>query len=201
MVSTALNSVFVLFAIINPIGSIPIFLQLTKDMKSDQRLHTFRVAVIVSALILIIFIFLGEGLLTRFFQISVYDLMAAGGLLLLIIAIDHLIFGSLARGVLHRQNYQPRQIGAVPIACPILAGPGAMMTVLLTASEHGIFVALLSVFLVIGITGLILRYIDALYRVLGKTVCMVLSKVLCLFIAAIGIRLLMRGLIFYLKGV
>ncbi|TMA12524.1 MAG: hypothetical protein E6J89_04455 [Deltaproteobacteria bacterium] len=70
---------------------------------------------------------------------------------------------------------------------------------LLTFSEHGLFVAAVSVLVVAGLSWLILYFIDAIYRVLGKTVCTVLSKILCLFIAAIGMRLLMQGLSHYFK--
>ncbi|MFW6159105.1 MAG: MarC family protein, partial [Planctomycetota bacterium] len=94
-----LASTLLLFAIVNPIGSIPIFLQLTQGMSEAERRRTFLIAVLVSALILFAFIALGEGILTRFFQVELHDLKAAGGLLLLIIAIDHLVFGSLVRSV------------------------------------------------------------------------------------------------------
>lgn len=199
MVYNLVNSAVILFAVVNPIGSLPIFLQLTQEMEKSERLRTFKVGVVVSLIILVSFIFLGKSLLAQVFQISIYDLMAAGGLLLLIIAVDHLVFGFLVRGVANRKEYQLNQIGAVPIACPILAGPGAMMTVLLISSEYGYLSALAAVVVVMAVTALMLRYIDVFYRILGKTVCVVLSKILCLFIAAIGISLLMRGLLFYFK--
>ena len=194
-----LKSTITLFAIINPIGSIPLFLQLTGNMTAQKRRRAFRVGALCSAAILFAFILAGERLLTGFFQIRLTDLMAAGGLLLLIIAIDHLVFGALVRGVLRAEQQDADHIGAVPIACPILAGPGAMMTVLLTFSEHGFLVATVSVIVVIGVTWLIMCFIDVIYRFLGKTVCMVLSKILCLFIAAIGMRLLMQGISEYFK--
>ncbi len=125
--------------------------------------------------------------------------MAAGGLLLLIIAIDHLVFGVLAGSVLKKEKVQPHHIGAMPIACPILAGPGSMMTVLMTSSEFGFLTAVISVVIVLGITWLVLRFIDTVYNFLGEIICSVLSKILCLFIAAIGIRLLMLGLSHYFK--
>ena len=126
-----LKSIFALFAIVNPIGSIPIFLQLTNNMSLEQRQKTFRTGILASGIILFIF---------------------------------------------------------------ILAGPGAMITVLVTFSEHGFVTALVSIVVVLGITGLIFKFIDKIYGFLGKIVCTVLSKILCLFIAAIGIRLLMQGL-------
>ncbi|MBN1621840.1 MAG: MarC family protein [Endomicrobiales bacterium] len=194
-----LKSTLILFAIVNPIGSIPIFLQLTNKMSAEERNKAFRTAVISSIIILFVFIVAGEGILTYFFQIQLYDLMAAGGLLLLIIAVDHLVFGGLVRGVLSEKYQDPHHVGAVPIACPILAGPGAMMTVLITFSEYGFIVAVVSVLAVFGITWLILRFIDVIYGLLGEVVCTVLSKILCLFLAAIGIHLLMRGLVNYFK--
>ena len=193
------KSILILFAIVNPIGSIPIFLQLTGNMKKEERTKTFRTGIVAAAIILFIFLLTGERILTNFFQISIGDLMAAGGLLLLIIAIDHLVFGSLVKGVLQGDKKGAHHIGAVPIACPILAGPGAMMTVLITFSEYGFIVALISVIVVLGITWLILRFIDKIYNFFGEIVCIVLSKILCLFIAAIGIHFLMQGLSQYFR--
>jgi len=192
-----LKSTLLLFAIVNPIGSIPIFLHLTHPMSPPQRRHAFQTGVVVSAAILLTFAFAGKWILSYLFQIQLSDLMAAGGLLLIIIAIDHLIFGSLVRGVMSSQPEDSGHIGAVPIACPILAGPGAMMTVLVTYTKYGIMPALGSIMIVLGLTWLILSFIDSIYKILGRTVCTVLSKILSLFIAAIGFRFLMQGLLAY----
>ncbi len=194
-----LQSSLILFAIVNPIGSIPIFLQLTHQMTPQARQKAFQTAVLASFVILFIFVLAGKRILTNFFQIQFSDLMAAGGLLLLIIAIDHLVFGALVRGVLMGKDQEAHRIGAVPIACPILAGPGAMMTVLITFSQHGLLIAVASITVVLTITWLIFRFIDTIYNFLGEIVCLVLSKILCLFIAAIGIHLLMQGLSPYFK--
>ena len=194
-----LQSALILFAIVNPIGSIPIFLQLTNKMTPQARRSTFQTAVLTSFIILFLFILAGRWILTYFFQIQLHDLMAAGGLLLLIIAIDHLIFGVLVKSVLVSEKQDVRSMGAVPMACPILAGPGAMMTVLVTFSEHGFLIAAGSIVAVLGIAWFLFYFIDTIYRLLGEIVCLVLSKILCLFLAAIGIRLLMQGLVYYFK--
>lgn len=194
-----LKSILILFAIVNPIGSIPLFLQMTNRMTPKEKSRAFRTGVISGTIILLVFAVAGERILSHLFQIRLSDLMAAGGLLLLIIAIDHLVFGALMRGVMTGEQQDPHHIGAVPIACPILAGPGAMMTVIITYSEYGFFIAVISIIVVFGFTWLMLRFIDVIYRFLGKIFCTVLSKILCLFIAAIGIRLLMQGLSPYFK--
>jgi len=194
-----LKSTLMLFAIVNPVGSVPIILELTNGMTKEIRQKTFQTAVSTSLIILFIFIFAGKWILTYFFQIQLPDLMAAGGLLLLIIAIDHLIFGVLVKSVTVSGKKNAYSIGAFPMACPILAGPGAMMTVFVTFSEYGFLTAAGSIIIVIGITWLLLYFIDIIYRFLGEIVCLVLSKILCLFLAAIGIRLLMQGLVHYFK--
>ena len=194
-----LSSILILFAIVNPLGSIPIFLELTNNLTQKQRNNAFKTAIITSLAILLIFLITGKGILTNFFQINMSDLMAAGGLLLLIIAIDHLVFGGLVKGVLNQQQQDVHHIGAVPIACPILAGPGAMMSVLVISSENGLLVAAIAIIVVFTITWIILCFIDKIYMLLGKIVCMVISKILCLFIAAIGIHMLMQGLSVYFR--
>lgn len=191
---TLMQSALILFAIVNPVGSIPIFLQLTSKMTAESRALAFRTAILTSAAILFVFIFAGQWVLTSFFRIGMADLMAAGGLLLLLIAIDHLIFGALVKGVLSSDKQGAAHIGAVPIACPILAGPGAMMTILVIYSGHGLAVAAGAIVIVLALTWAILHFIDAIYRSLGEVVCLVLSKILSLFLAAIGIKLLMQGL-------
>ena len=193
------QSALILFAIVNPIGSIPLFLQLTGGMPPEERRRAFNMAVYTSAIILFLFIIIGKWILANFFQIQLPDLMAAGGLLLLIIAIDHLIFGALVRSVRSSEKKDAHHVGAVPLACPILAGPGAMMTVLVIFSEYGFMIAAGSVALVLGIAWVLIYFSEAIYRLLGEIVCLVLSKILCLFLAAIGIHLLMRGLSYYLK--
>ena len=197
--SKLLSSALILFAIVNPVGSIPIFLQLTHRMNAKARREAFQTGVLVSFVILFVFVVAGQGILTNFFQIQIHDLMAAGGLLLLIIAIDHLVFGALVKGVLAGDDKEAHEIGAVPIACPILAGPGAMMTSFLIYAQHGMAVAAGAIVLVLAATWIILYFIDHIHGFLGKIVCLVLSKILCLFIAAIGIRLLMQGLSVYFK--
>ena len=193
------QSTIMLFAIVNPVGSIPIFLQLTNQLDRKNRADAFKTAVFTAFIILFLFILSGRWILSYLFRIQLNDLMAAGGLLLLIIATDHLVFGALLKSVHVSEKMNANHIGAVPIACPIIAGPGAMMTALVILSEHGFLIAMLSTLIVLAITWILLSCIDRIYNFLGEIVCLVLSKVLSLFLAAIGIRLLMQGLSHYFK--
>ena len=194
-----LQATLILFAVVNPIGSIPIFLQLTQRLSAKSRGQAFQTGVLVSLVILLVFVFGGRWILAYVFRIQLSDLMAAGGLLLLIIAIDHLVFGALVKGVLSGEEQDAHHLGAVPIACPILAGPGAMITSFLISSEYGVVTALCAILIVLAVTWLILQSLQHIYGFLGKVTCLVLSKILSLFLAAIGIHLLMQGLSVYFK--
>ena len=85
-------------------------------------------------------------------------------------------------------------MGAVPIGCPLLVGPGAITTSILNIQSFGIFPTLLSVFLTFVIVWLILRFIDPIYRILGKNGSLVITRVMALLIAAIFVQYILDGI-------
>jgi len=88
-----LKAVVALFVVVDPIGNVPIFIGLTRNLSPVQRRRTFRSAIVVSAALLLVFAFAGH-LLLALFGISVESFKIAGGLLLLIIAMKILVTGS-----------------------------------------------------------------------------------------------------------
>lgn len=198
---TYIESILTLFAIVDPIGNIPILLDAVEHVPKGQSRTAFNTAVAVGVCILVVFAFAGRPILTGVFHIHIYDLKIAGGILLLIIAIDHLIFGTLRRSVSVTGTASPYEIGCVPLACPLLAGPGAMVTSLTTLETSGPIAALVAIAVVFFILWLIMRFIEPLQRLLGKLFCLVFSKVMCLFIASIGVHMIMSALQYYLAVV
>ncbi len=185
-----------LFIIVDPFGNIPIFVGLTETMEEKQRRKTFNVATLVSIVLLVVFAFTGQELL-NIFGLSIYSFEVAGGILLLIIAIRILISGSM-----HEHIESPESIGAVPIAMPLLVGPGAITTTMFTIQTYhppqyewyvGYTVAVLAAVIVLSITWVILRYMNGIYRFLGKTGALVIARVMALFIAAIAIQYILTG--------
>jgi len=191
------EAIIALFAIVDPIGNIPIFLGVAEHVGGGQSRKAFNTAVGVGVVILLAFSFAGNLVLNRIFHISLSDLQIAGGILLLIIAIDHLIFGSLRRSVAVQGTFGPYEIGCVPLACPLLAGPGAMVTSLTTLESSGPLKAVVAIAVVFGLLWLIMYFVEPIHRCLGRLVCTVFSKVMCLFIAAIGVHMIMTGLQHY----
>ncbi len=195
------EAILALFAIVDPIGNIPMFMSVVEHVPAGQSRKALNTAVIVAVSILVIFSFAGKQILTRVFGIQIYDLQIAGGILLLIIAIDHLLFGTLRRSVSVNGTASPYEIGCIPLACPILAGPGAMVTSLTTLETSGPVVAVAAIAVVFGILWLIMKFIGPLQKLLGRLFCMVFSKVMCMFIAAIGVHMAMSGLQYYLGAI
>jgi len=195
-----IEAILALFAIVDPIGNIPILLHVAEHTGNGQSQKAFNTAVTVGVLILLGFSFAGRAVLNYVFHIQLADLQLAGGILLLIIAIDHLIFGSLRRSVMVTGTFSPYEIGCVPLACPLLAGPGAMVTSLTTLESAGPVKAVAAIAVVFGILWLIMRFIEPIHKFLGKMVCTVFSKVMCLFIASIGVHMIMSGLQYYFAG-
>ena len=186
------KAALVLFIIVDPFGNIPIFLGLTQSMTDNQRKKIFNTAILVSFILLLLFSFAGQEIF-NIFGVSIYSFEIAGGILLLIIAIRILISGSL-----HEKEDTPESIGAVPIAMPLLVGPGAITTTILNLQSYDIFVTVISVLIVLTTTWIILRFMNQIYRVLGKTGSVIIARVMSLFIAAIAIQYIIIGTTHYI---
>ncbi len=195
VVETATNlakAVIILFIIVDPFGNVPIFMGLTEKLSEIQRRKVFNTATLIGIILLLVFAFAGQEIF-QIFGISIYSFEVAGGILLLIISIRILITGSM-----HENVESPESIGAVPIAMPLLVGPGAITTTILNLQAFGILVTILSVLVVLFITWITLRYASSIYKFLGKTGAIIIARVMALLIAAIAIQYILVGISHFL---
>lgn len=176
-----------LFIIVDPFGNIPIFISLTEKVEPARRNKVFNLATLVGFVLLLFFAFLGQEVLA-IFGLSIHAFGIAGGILLLIISVRILVTGSM-----HEASDSPESLGAVPIAMPLLVGPGAITTTIFNLQSYGIAVSIAAVLIVLSVTWVILRFINRIYRVLGKTGALVIARVMALFIAAIAIQYILNG--------
>jgi multiple antibiotic resistance protein len=181
-----------LFIIVDPFGNIPIFVGLTKNVQDTQKRKVYNTATIVGVILLLVFAFAGTGILSLF-GLSIYSFEVAGGILLLIIAIRILISGSIQENV-----ESPESIGAVPIAIPLLVGPGAITTTIFNIQQYDTIIAILAVLVVMAATWIILRYISKVYKFLGKTGSLIIARVMALLIAAIAVQYILTGVTHFL---
>ena len=196
-ISELTRAIIALFIIVDPLGNIPIFVGLTENVPDDQRKKVYNTAVIVGVILLLFFAFAGN-LVLNIFGLSLQAFEIAGGVLLLIIAIRIIISGS-------RENIEsPESLGAVPIAIPLLVGPGAITTTIVTLQTNenqgltiAVTIAVLAVVAVMSLTWVILRFINGFNKLLGKTGSLVIARVMALLISGIAIQYILTGISTY----
>jgi multiple antibiotic resistance protein len=187
-----LKATVALLVVVDPAGLVPVVLALTKGMKKEERRGTFRVAMLVAIVLLVIFAVAGQELL-NLFGITVDSFMIAGGILLMILAMQMIFRG----GFVGSSSISADEVGVVPIAFPLLVGPGAITTTIVSLQTYGILVTLLSIVIVMSVAWLVLRYLDRIDSLLGKRGTAVLSTLMAVFIAAIAVQFILTGIQFY----
>jgi multiple antibiotic resistance protein len=161
-------------------------------MAKEDRQKAFRTAIFTGFILLISFALVGQQIF-MLFGISLYSFMIAGGILLLIISIRILV-----RGEWEEDSTTPESIGVVPIGFPLLVGPGAITTTILNLQASGVIVTTIAVLIVFVVVQIILRLIDPIYRFLGSSGSLVISRLMALLIAAIAIQYILDGVFWYL---
>jgi len=186
------KAALVLFIIVDPFGNVPIFMGLTEKFSDAERRKVFNTAIFVGVILLLVFAFTGQEIFL-IFDISIDSFEVAGGLLLLITSMRILVSGSL-----YESTEPMESLGAVPIAMPLLVGPGAITTTILNLQAYGTFVTIVSVLIVLFLTWVILRYVNSIYRILGKTGSVVIARVMSLLLAAIAVQFILTGISHFL---
>jgi multiple antibiotic resistance protein len=177
----------ILFIIFDPIGNIPIFHSLTQKYESSMKRKIIRTSVLV-AFIILIFFAIGGVFILNFFKISINEFMIAGGILLFILAVEGLLGKEEARWI------SSEEVAIVPLATPLMAGPGAIYTVIfLMGSPYGPSYALFSIVSNVILQYLLLAYSDRILRVIGKTGSTVISRVMAFILSAIAVGMIISG--------
>jgi len=188
-----------MFIVIDPIGLAPLFIAMTQGMTSAQRRQIAIRACVASTGLLLLFALFGEALL-EFIGISMPAFRIAGGVLLFITALDMLFERRQARREdTGSDHIDPAHDPSIfPIAIPLIAGPGAIATIiLLTGQAEGAlgFGAVLGVMLiVIAIVFGLFMAAGLLERVMGKTGINVVTRLLGMLLAALSVQFILDGL-------
>ena len=200
MIDTAffITSFVTLFVIIDPIGLTPMFVALTQGMSAKQRRSIAMRATLVSAGILALFAIFGEALL-GFIGISMAAFKIAGGILLLLTALDMLFQRRAKRREDTAEEDDALDDPSVfPLAIPLIAGPGSIATVILLAGQQddmlGFALTLAVTVLVLCVTFIFFQSAGFLERILGKTGIDVVSRLLGMLLAALAVQFMLNGL-------
>ena len=190
-----------LFIVIDPIGVAAIFSALTYDADRGAQRRTARQGALLSAIILFSFMLAGDWLL-RALQIGIPAFRIAGGLLLLLLSIDMILARHTGLRFTtpseQKEAAHKNDISVFPLAFPLIAGPGALTTVLLMASSgqggfhFAVMIGVLAA--VLALTWLALLYAPLILRMLGETGINVVSRLLGVILAALAVQYMLDGL-------
>ena len=189
-----------LFALVNPVGIIPVFISMTSYQTAAIRNKTNLTANLSVAIILLTSLFLGDGIL-QVFGISIDSFRIAGGILVVTIAMS-MISGKLGED---KQNKQEKSetairesIGVVPLALPLMAGPGAISSTIVWGTRYHTVAHLFGFSVAIALFALccwgIFRMAPWLVRLLGQTGINVITRIMGLLLMALGIEFIVTGL-------
>ena len=179
-----------LFVIFDPVGAVPIFQTFTGGFKEKEMERIARESVVIASLLLFFFAFAGNFILD-YLGVTVNDFMIAAGIVLFIFSIDF-ITGTVES---RNRRIEPESVAIVPIATPLLAGPGSIATVMYLMYEpFGPLQTAFAITVNAIIAYLIFRSSRKIFALLGKNGTRILSRIMGLLTAAIAISLIRRGL-------
>jgi len=190
------------FVIVNPFGNVPLFISLTQKFTTVERRNAIVKSIVIATAILLVFALIGKFLFD-ILNVSLDSLRIAGGLLLLAIAFDMLMGRSPASKIDPEEEREA--VAVTPMATPLLAGPGAMTTVMIYMNEADTMVGvntnivkgllLVAIILAMGAAFLILINCDWVYGVIKKDGARVLTKIMGIVLATIAVEMAATGLL------
>ncbi len=187
-----IESFLPLFVAIDAIGALPIFLALTGGQSPLERRRLAFQATVTALFIALLILFAGQ-LLFGVLGITVNDLRVGGGLVLLVLSISSLLFPEGA----HRspEGGEPTSLGIVPLGIPLIMGPAAITTVLISRQSFGYLPTLSSLALNMTLVYLVFASGPWIQRFVGVSISSAAAKVFSLFLAAISVAMIRAGIL------
>ncbi|PWE34160.1 MarC family transcriptional regulator [Maritimibacter sp. 55A14] len=194
--SVAITAFVALFVIIDPIGLTPVFVALTRGASGRARRGIAIRACLTGVALLTVFGLAGEAVL-NFVGISMPAFRISGGILLFITALDMLFERRSQRR--EGQTAEHDDPSVFPLAMPLIAGPGAMATMILLAGQSGgdplhLLMVHLVMLGVVGLAFILFLAAAPLERALGHTGTLVISRLLGMLLAALSVQFVLDGL-------
>ncbi len=184
------------FAIMNPIANTPVFLGLTGDMDELSRRTVARKASVTAFVIVVAFILFGR-LIFHIFGITIPAFKITGGILVFLVGMDMI---RSRKSEIHGHNITPSEdddVSISPLAIPILAGPGTIVTAMNYVSGDStekMFVVIIIFMVMIVLTYITFILSDKILKWLGKSMVAVITKIMGLIIAIIGTEMVINGI-------
>ncbi len=180
---------FAIFGVLDPLGNTPVFLSLTERLDEKERHKLALKAVIRAAIILLVFMF-GGTMILDLFQVSIESFRIAGGVLLVLIGLQ-MLFG------IHpgpEGGSQADDISMVPLATPLIAGPGMITATIIFTKEYGYLITIIGILANLLLSWALFYYASRIVKVIGRSGALAFAKFMSLILVAIGIEFIRNAL-------
>ena len=189
------------FVVIDPLGGTPLFLIVTQRLKIKDKIKTALEATITATIILLFFAWLGKFILSSL-NISFSAFTIAGGIILFIISLE-MLFDKRNQRKEESLKSRSDRISIFPLAIPLLAGPAAITSIIVSVTDIGVnfikqSVGMISLVLVMFITFIIYYIASKSSRIINKKVISVISRVIGIILAGLSIQYILDGIKNYL---
>jgi multiple antibiotic resistance protein len=189
-----------LFAIVNPIGNLPVFISATSQWSKRDKAHTANIVGLTVFVVLAITTFFGNDILD-FFSISIPSFQVGGGILILLMSINmmHAKQSHTRQTPEEAQTMaEKRAIAIVPLSIPVYAGPGAISSMIITADKSINFIHQTSLLVPIAVVSLIvwitLRLSSTITQLMGTIGINIITRLMGLILAAMSIEFIAHGI-------
>lgn len=194
-----IESFLPLFVAVNLPGILPMYLGLTENLSAAERRRLTFLAVTTGTIVSVLILFAGQ-LVFSLLGITVNDLRVGGGLILLVLSISNLIFGDYRRrdprhGEPELDAEDAASVGVVPLGIPLIIGPAAITSILVSREAFGYLPTLVSLSVNMSLVFLTLAFAPWIGRVMPPAVSRAVAKVASLFLAAISVALIRVGIL------
>lgn len=188
-----------LLAILNPFGNLTQFLAMSDGLPLMLRKKLFRTILYTAFAIVLVFLLSGPLFMNYIFRVSLDDLRVSGGLVLIIMAIKNLLFSTkiATKDFSSYQDMDDKEIlrqSLIPMAFPMLVGPGTLASVIVIAEDGGLDVALGGVMIAFIFMFILFHFAATIEKIVGKLILHVFSRIAQVFIVAMGFKMIIVGL-------
>lgn len=197
-----LSIFIVLWAVIDPIGTIPVFIAITKNYKAEEKISIAKVASVAAFLILAFFLFIGEYLLKKV-GVPLAAFQTSGGIILFLFALN-MIFGNSKPEEEIKMIKSGNETAIFPLAIPSIAGPGAILAVVLLSDSQknsliSEIITISMIILILFINYILMRLSNKIHSRIGDSGAIVVSKVMGLILASMAANNVLMGIKVFFK--
>tara|TARA_B110000008_G_scaffold127485_1_gene130017 strand:+ start:705 stop:1313 length:609 start_codon:yes stop_codon:yes gene_type:complete len=197
MLETFIQTFFLYFIVIDPLGTTPLFLIVTQHMKTNQKIKTAFSATTIAGIILLFFALVGSSLL-NYLNISFPAFTIAGGIILFLISME-MLFDKRQQRKEEDLEYNSERVSIFPLATPLLAGPAGITSVIVSVSDIGSnftnqVVGMLSLVLVLFLTFTIFFIASKSSKIINKKIISIISRVIAIILAGLSVQYILDGL-------